>query len=364
MNTLLFSIHTFECGRKLTQIQYRTIMKNIQEDNKQYHYRCFWKNNIYFCHKYQKRGLQIQISKNPYQSYYQLNLTVNPQTILHPDNLIWIYNTHTTPLSELFVQVNAMLSFLGNHYRLEHFILKRIDCCVDIDLQNNQTVEEYIRLLKKGNKPYGYYDNQMILKHQGKNISKKNGIDFINHQGIQFSAYNKYKQLLSIKLSEEIAKQAETILRVEVKLFHKKLKEILQCNSLFFNEYVSETMLYYFISNSKNILFHYLSKLSYKGTYYKKEQAITIIQHSNLKQKQKENCILLLETTTLHKNVRKAVESLKESYHFSNTKVNTILKQLEQLNINPVTIAKNRKIQKLDDIFQILVENEILFKKI
>ena len=47
--------------------------------------------------------------------------------------------------------------------------------------------------------------------------------------------------------------------------------------------------------------------------------------------------------------------------HFSSTKVNAILKQLEQLNINPVTIAKNRKFQKLDDIFQILVENEILF---
>ena len=109
----------------------------------------FLEKQYLFCHKYQKRGLQIQISKNPYQSYYQLNLTVNPQTILHPDNLIWIYNTHTTPLSELFVQVNAMLSFLGNYYCLEHFILKRIDCCVDIDLQNNQTVEEYIRLLKK-----------------------------------------------------------------------------------------------------------------------------------------------------------------------------------------------------------------------
>ena len=47
-------------------------------------------------------------------------------------------------------------------------------------------------------------------------------MDFINHKGIQFSAYNKYKQLLSIKISEEIAKQAETILRVEVNLFHKK----------------------------------------------------------------------------------------------------------------------------------------------
>lgn len=254
-----------------------------------------------------------------------------------------------------------MLSFLGNSYRLEHFILKRIDCCVDIDLQNNQTVEEYIRLLKKGNKPYGHYDNQMILKHQGKNIYKKNGMDFINHQGIQFSAYNKYRQLLSIKLSEEIAKQAETILRVEVKLFHKKLKEILQCNSLFFDEYVSETMLYYFISNSKNILFDYLSKLSYKGTYYKKEQAITIIQHSNLKQKQKGNYILLLEIAILHKNVKKAINCLKQEYRFSTTKINAILKNLEQLHINPVTIAKNRKFQKLDDIFQILVENEILF---
>ena len=104
--------------------------------------------------------------------------------------------------------------------------------------------------------------------------------------------------------------------------------------------------------------------ISYKGTYYKKVQAVALIHQSNLKQKQKENCILLLETATLHKNVRKAIESLKESYHFSSTKVNAILKQLEQLNINPVTIAKNRKFQKLDDIFQILVENEILFKKI
>ena len=109
-------------------------------------------------------------------------------------------------------------------------------------------------------------------------------------------------------------------------------------------------MLYYFISNSKNILFHYLSKLSYKGTYYKKVQAVALIHQSNLKQKQKENCILLLETATLHKNVRKAIEYLKENYHFSINKVNTILKQLEQLNINPVTIAKNRKIQKLDSI--------------
>lgn len=103
MNTLLFSIHTFECERKLTQMQYLTLMKNIQEDNKQYHYRCFWKKNFYFCHKYQKRGLQIQIFKNCYQNNYQLKLTINPQTILHPDNLTWIYNTHTTPLSELFV---------------------------------------------------------------------------------------------------------------------------------------------------------------------------------------------------------------------------------------------------------------------
>ena len=299
MNTLLFSIHTFECEMKLTRIQYNVLMENIQQDNKQHHYRFFKKENTYFCHKYQKQGLQIQIFKNPYQSYYQLKLMVNPQTILHPDNLIWIYNIHINPLSELFQSVNAMLSFLGNGYCLEYFVLKRIDCCVDIDLQNNQTVEEYIRLLKKGNRPYGYHDNQMILKHQGKNIYKKNGIDFINYQGIQFSAYNKYKQLLSIRVPEVTAKQAENILRIEVKLFDKKLKEILEYNSMFFDEYVSEIMLYYFISNSKNILLHYLSKLSYKGTYYKKDQAITIIKNSNLKQKPKENCILLLEIVIL-----------------------------------------------------------------
>ncbi len=361
MNTLLFSIHTFECKMELTRIQYSTLTKNIQEDNKQHHYRCFWKNNIYFCHKYQKQGLQIQISKNLHHCCYFLKLIVNPQTILHPDNLIWIYDIHTTSLSELFQRVNAMLYFLGNGYCLEHFVLQRIDCCVDIDLQNNQTVEEYIRLLKKGNRPYGYHDNQMILKQKGKNIYKKNGIDFTNHQGVQFSAYNKYRQLLSIKIPEEIAKQAETILRVEIKLSDKKLNEILQYNSLFFNEYVSETILYYFISNSKNILFHYLSKLSYKGTYYKKEQAIVIIQHSNLKQKQKENCILLLEIAILHKNVKKAINCLKQEYCFSTTKINAILKNLEQLHINPVTIAKNRKFQKLDDIFQILLENDMLF---
>ncbi len=354
MNTLLFSIHTFECEMKLTKIDYDILIRKIKEDSHQYHYRFFKKENIYYCHKYQKQGLQIQIFKNPYNSDCRLQLIVNPQTILYPDNLIWIYNMHTNPLSELFQSVNAMLSFLGNIYCLEHFILKRIDCCVDIELQNNQMVEEYIRLLKKGNRPYGYHDNQMILKHQSKNIYKKNGIDFINYQGIQFSAYNKYRQLLSIKIPEEIARQAETIFRVEVKLFNKKLKEILNLNTLFFDEYVSETMLYYFISNSKNILFYYLSKVCYNGTHYKKEQAISMIKNSHLKQKQKENCILLLEMAVLHKSVKKATDCLKEIYDFSNTKVNAILEKLEQLNINPVTIAKNRKFQNIVSIITII----------
>lgn len=351
MKHFIYSIHTFECQLQLTKYNYHTLVNDIYTKAKNT-YRIVHKGNHLWICLNPPQGLLISLHRTDF-GYYCIHIVVNPKTILDPKNICNIFNPETDSLDTVFKKVNEMLSFMGNLYRIENFELTRIDLCIDVKCKDDTTVEEYIRLAKKGILPYGYQDKLKLLKHTKKKINHKFSFDIVNKQGAQITLYNKYQQLLNIKTPENLASKAYGTLRIEVKLSDLWLKRYLERYG-FDNSLMSLELISYFIQNSQSIIHKHICKTCFSGTYYKLEEAIYFIQHSSIKRKYKEILIICTKLIAKHHSYQLAAEMITQNYGFSKATLKRALQALSNIGINPVTIGKNRSHSCLEGLHEIL----------
>lgn len=200
----------------------------------------------------------------------------------------------------------------------DRIVLLRIDYRLDVKLPENYR-KTILYLYKKVADKY---------RHQKKYDKYETSIYF-NSMSVQGICYDKEEDVNA--KGSKIEDYEVDILRFEVRLQNRHLKymKYRKGKEKWLEEYFQEALY-------KKYLHQYLGILLFKGDYYKINKAKTIIDKSNLREKEKEQLLEFLKYIS-EKGYEKAKKQFTRYYR------NKFLSQLENLQINPILIPKNRK---------------------
>ena len=234
---------------------------------------------------------------------------------------------------------------------LDKWYATRIDFSVNI---HTPYVTTYLKLLKKGNRTNTMQD----WLDSDRNRSQKAGSLYLvstakhfKNRSVTVNTYDKLKQILDTKGMEadvELQELAKDILRFEiqchsVKTDNLKKKHGMESKSLL--EYLKPEIAY-------GVLDSYLSILAGSADYRRRSVALEMIQASKYRQKTKDKLVWIIKQVGKQHN---AVYKVRDSYVTARVaegltnkqareEFNSLLRRLNKLNINPVTISDNEKI--------------------
>ena len=214
------------------------------------------------------------------------------------------------------------------------FKLTRIDFTVNINVGDRKSVPAYIKVLHNIGKVKGFgakYDKNDVEIDTDLSFDLKG-----NSNDIEFTAYDK----------EAVSKQEEAkgILRVEVRL--KKQKAI----GKYTDETVASKQIKNLAANSRDIFLDTFTHIVPCGNYYKKKEAVKLIEDNISKQKHREKMLRLIELVPKKKSLYLAQKEMNDR------NIDKIMEIFAEINVSPVTISKRQKISSLKNLYSYLIE--------
>lgn len=224
-------------------------------------------------------------------------------------------------------------SYFNSKYKLNDFKLTRIDFTVNINVGDRKNVSAYIKVLRnigkvKGFKPkYGKDDDK---------INPDLSFDLEgNSNGVEFTAYDKEA------VSER--KAAKGILRVEVRL--KKQKAI----SKYTDETAASKQIKSLAKSSKDIFLATFTDIVPHGDYYKKKEAVQLIEDNISQKRHREKMLRLIELIPKKKSLYLAQKEMNDR------NIDKIMAMFAEINVSPVTISKRHNIKFLKNLYSYLL---------
>lgn len=244
---------------------------------------------------------------------------------------------------------------------IDNFNITRIDYCINLFLENQNQVKQYLKLLSRGDIPH---------KHGAKFIKSTKGIKgcYYTNKSININFYNKLEQMLAHndntrseekKYTNDELNEAQNILRLEV-----------QCKSCLFNRksfkkmYGDNRKLYFSEVIAKDFIHKYLVEISQNGDYYKKTKVENAIDRQrpvkfNLNQRKNgskyKNMLSLFRkvSTPNCKGLWKYRQSLNKN---ERGKIDKTLKIFDSIGVNIITIPVRYNKDKLPNLWKIAYE--------
>lgn len=217
----------------------------------------------------------------------------------------------------------------------EHLLkeLSRIDYKVDIQVENKQMLQEYIKLLNKHDRNYNYM----------KKKDKHNTSTYLTNKTGQhtFNFYDKEEEQISkMGYSKE---KYKNVLRLEVQNRPQKIKRQ-------YKNGIAPTLDNYYSKQSmKKGFFDIITPYLYRGDYYKMKQARKIINNSNYSSKWKSKLKGFLKAVAINGGVK---ATYNKKYCCEDTGKGYIAK-LNELGINPITLDEDSPYDKLDNLVKL-----------
>ena len=333
----MVSIHTFELTIEVdreTFHKWQDRVKNKRKYNKD-------EDRDY---KLIKEGITVWYHKTEFKK--KIKLIINPSRLLGYDDLIMLWKPSQDNIVKLICGLEDRINdYFNSAYKLNDFKLTRIDFTKNIRLSSSEKVSAYIKVLYnirkvKGFSPkYGknddWYDNDLSFDLKG------------NSNGIEFTAYDKEAAIeqsmknneFKRKEMEERLENAKGILRIEVKLTTQKairsytdkedtIKRIIKLSE-----------------KSKDIFLDTFLRIVPFGDFYKKDQAMKIIDENITNKKMKAKMIRLLELVPKKKSLYLAVKEMNDR------KIDRVLSEFHKHSISPVTISKRHDVKHLKTLY-------------
>jgi hypothetical protein len=152
-----------------------------------------------------------------------------------------------------------------------------------------------------------------------------------NSNDIEFTAYDK----------EAASKQedAKGILRMEVRL--KKQKAI----GKYTDETAASKQIKYLAANSKDIFLNTFTRIVPRGDYYKKKEAVQLIEDNISQKKHREKMLRLIELIPKKKSLYLAQKEMNDR------NIDKIMAMFAEINVSPVTISKRHNIEFLKNLY-------------
>jgi len=343
---MVYSIHTLEISLLLnTKEEFKKLLAKAHKKAKKDH-RIYEADDYTFKdYSFAKYGISIEYHGDFFKEKNykkKIKFIVNPSMLLGGDDLD-LWKPNKSNISELLEKLETCIEkYFDSEYELKDFILTRVDFTVNIQVGSKKDVSAYVEILHKLGRVKGF--SQKFDDNENNWYDKKLSFDLQgNSNGIDFTAYDK-QGALKQKDEQELKRieAANGILRIEVRL--KKPKAI--------RKYTNETNISKQIKDlskkSMDIFLETFVRVIPYGGFYKKKQAIEIIEENITNKKQREKMLSLLELIPKKKSILLAQKELNDR------NIDNIMDMFAKLNLSPVTISKRTKVKHLKNLYAYL----------
>lgn len=279
-------------------------------------------------------------TKNLLRPKYYLDIKINPWRLFHSDTYPFIYIATMDDLIKSYQLVQTLLQDLKLPETLiKRFYLKRVDFCTNISLGSTDAVDEYMKILHYGTYPYSFNRLLEYSPTQKRWIPTKNSFT-VGSKEIQFSLYNKYKQLKAEhnKYNFNEIEAAKGKIRIELRIDRSAIKRKE-------NKYKIADSLEFIqlAADMASIDFpRYLKMIYGSGKFVTYKEAKKIIDNTNHRQQTKD---LLLQTLSAVKENR-SLQLIKEE--LGTTDYSKCIRLFNNIGISPITIDKRATIKEFE----------------
>ncbi len=216
-------IHTFETSCILTNDSYYSIQKILKADKTKWTY----EGNTFTYFGLSYTGIIIKLFSIKKCGFYSYSITyrISARRVMENDNYVGLFDTKD--YSALENKVDELLENACELLpRLKRCRLKRLDFCINAELENQNQVKAYIHTAKRAAVPgtlevYTQYD-----KTAKRYKPTKDDFTVYSDDYIAVSIYNKYRQMLKEKkniYSQKDWEQAEKTVRIEIRCMAEKI---------------------------------------------------------------------------------------------------------------------------------------------
>lgn len=329
---MIYAPHTFELSLILGTDNFNKWQSKAFEKAKD-NYRVYYKDDICHDEAYKDEGVKIEYHKNKFKK--KVKLIINPTKLLGGDDVKKLWKPNNDNIAKLLRKLKEYIdSYFNSKYKLNDFNLTRIDFTVNINVGDRKNVSAYIKVLRNIGKVKGFspkYDKN------DKKINPDLSFDLEgNSNGIEFTAYDKEAA------SER--KAAKGILRVEVRL--KRQKTI----SKYTDETTTSKQIKSLAKNSKDIFLAIFTHIVPHGDYYKKKEAVQLIERNISQKKHREKMLRLIELIPKKKSLYLAQKEMNER------NIEKIIAMFTKINVSPVTISKRHEAKYLKNLYSFLLQ--------
>ncbi len=225
-----------------------------------------------------------------------------------------------------------------------HYSMNRPDYCVNFDLSELKipcTAEQMIYLIKRGNIPTHYSE------WVDDNDSAKSSF-YLESKSVTINCYRKHKQLKEEFNDCPDLEASQKLIRFEVQC--KYLKTYLLSRDIKRKQELSESdVIREMLSEDfcKEIIRKYFNKVIRRGDYFTLNEAIRQVQLQHFSKKKEARLIMELRRINQFRGIYKVRATLQgeELETFRRT-----LRDLDYININPVTIPREWNIQRIPNL--------------
>ena len=307
-----------------------------------------WKNyNIYNCIYFRNLGFtNIKLRTSIIKGYRinQIEIRLNPEIMLNGSK-IELFNPNSIKKIESSFD-DTVQKIHSNLPTLQQWTVQRIDYAIQIYTIYSMYL---VQLFNRGDKPSKKYSVGVYSKKDFRNVQMQGSL-YMRNKSVTINFYDKKDEQENAYMWGNSNKQdimdSQNLLRFEVQCKRYKTNSLKQkynfsskCLSHFLCEYMA-----------KNLILHYYNEIIGPGDYYKLNEAEKIINSSDYRNSTKENCINMLKLISDSRSIWKAREDFVKGKVIKNTDIyvqgslatyQRRLKQIRNLNINPVAIPKD-----------------------
>lgn len=239
--------------------------------------------------------------------------------------------------------------YFHSEYLLEDFTLSGMILMSDINIDSQEQVSAYIKVLQRIGKVKGFSPSSF----EGIDESISFCLDG-NSNGIEFMLYDLTGAIVdrhvnagaSQKKLKSIIKKSEGILRVEVRLTKPKA----------IRTYTDETdtarQLAELTKNSQDIFLDTFTRIVPFGDFYKKDKAVELIQSQVLDSVLRRRMLHLLMLIPEKKSLLLAQKAM--NYR----RIDDVMETFAKINVSPITISKRHDVKQLKCLYSYLFDDK------
>ena len=333
---LLFSVHTLELRRQITRETYQNLRDFYAKDagiNKYGFYPDKSKDNWIVEKFAESNGLIIKLRRNA--KGHSVILRINPRNWYGEAEYMEIYNPEKTSAPEFTLELSTLLleAHLGD---LEEYVIKRLDLCVNLELESQEMVDSYMTLIARSRDPYPL--TKAFYYKDGKR--DRHGVYF-NGKDYGLYVYEKAHQLrqnLRNRVTDEELERK--LIRFEIRLERYKIRQLEKT----YGSAKKGWHLFYLLGIIKHISEEYfcrfVPRLFLMGAYYHLDEAHELVDKSGFYDSTKEDMKMLLHETSRRQGLENALHELHIRQRWESGRINVLLNNFNKIAVNPVCLPQ------------------------